>query len=100
MRVADVVWVTPPPVAVTVTVNVPDGVGALIVTVAAPYFITSACDIADTVTVAGLGTVAGAVYRPVGSIVPALALPPVTPFTCHATCVFVDPLTVEENGCC
>jgi hypothetical protein len=37
----------------------------------------AAADVAVTVTVAGLGTTAGAVYRPVPSTVP-LALPPVT----------------------
>ena len=58
---AIVVWVTLPPVAVTVTEYVPEGVGALMVTTAEPDFVTSACGTADTVTVAGLGTAVGAV---------------------------------------
>jgi hypothetical protein len=40
------------------------------------------------------------VYSPLASIVPALAFPPVTPFTCHVTAVFDVPLTAAENGCC
>jgi hypothetical protein len=42
---------------------------------------------AVTVTVAGLGTVAGAVKTPIVEIVPVLAFPPVTPFTCQVTAV-------------
>ena len=75
--------------------------GAFKVTVAAPDFVTSACDTADTITgLFGVGTTAGAVYNPFASIVPALALPPVTPFTCQVTAVFDVPLTLAENGCC
>ena len=39
----------------------PSGTGATIVTVAVPLFVGSATLVARTVTVAGLGTVAGAV---------------------------------------
>jgi hypothetical protein len=76
-------------------------VGTFNVTVAAPDFVTSACDTADTITgLFGVGTTAGAVYNPFASIVPALAFPPVTPFTCQVTAVFDVPLTAAENGCC
>ena len=75
--------------------------GVFSVTVAAPDFVTSACDTAVTITgLFGLGTTAGAVYSPFASIVPALAFPPVTPFTCQVTAVFDVPLTAAENGCC
>jgi hypothetical protein len=49
---------------------------------------------ASTVTVAGDGKIAGAVYRPAAEIVPVLTLPPVTPFTSHVTLVFVVPVTL------
>jgi hypothetical protein len=52
---------TLPSVAVTVTVNVPNVVGVKTLTVAVPDFALSACEVADTVTAEGLGTVAGAV---------------------------------------
>src|SRR5713101_7416141 len=62
------------------------------VTVALADLVVSACDTAVTVTVFGLGTAAGAVYRPAVEIVPTVALPPVTPFTCQVTAVFVVPV--------
>jgi len=49
---------------------------------------------AVTVTVAGL---AGAVYRPELEIVPTVALPPVTPFTCQVTAVLLVFCTVAVN---
>ena len=52
-----------------------------------------------TVTVAGLGTAAGPVYKPEPEIVPTVALPPVTPFTCHVTAVLLVFCTVAENCC-
>jgi hypothetical protein len=55
---------------------VPTPVGDCTVTVADPGEVASA-DVAVTVTVAGFGTTAGAVYNPVVSTVP-FALPPVT----------------------
>jgi hypothetical protein len=76
-------------------------VGAFSVTVADPDFVTSACDTAVTITgLFGLGTTAGAAYNPFASTIPALALPPVTPFTCQVTAVFAVPLTAAENCCC
>lgn len=44
------------------------------VTVKEPDLVVSACEVAVTVTLAGFGTVAGAVYTPIFEIVP----PPVT----------------------
>ena len=60
----------------------------MIVTVAEADRVESATDTAVTVTVAGDGTVAGAVYSPAVEIAPTVALPPVTVFTCQVTCVF------------
>jgi hypothetical protein len=88
---------TVPAVAVTVTVYVPAGVGVSIVTIAVSDFVTSACATADTVTGFGLGTVAGAVYKPVVSIVPTVEFPPVTPLTCQVTDWFVLPFTTDVN---
>jgi hypothetical protein len=56
-----VVWVNIPTVAVTEIVNVPEGVGDWMTPVADAYFVTSAWDIAETVTVGGFGNVVGAV---------------------------------------
>src|SRR5271154_2827567 len=47
------------------------------VKVADPDFVVSRCEVAVTVTCAGVGTVAGAVYSPAPEIVP-FALPPTT----------------------
>ena len=44
-----------------------------IVTVAVAFFVASPVDVAVTVTVAGMGTLEGAVYLPVESIVPQVA---------------------------
>jgi hypothetical protein len=54
---------------------------------------------AATVTVAGFGTVAGAVYKPLEEIVPAEELPPAVPFTCQVTAVFLLFATVAMNCC-
>jgi hypothetical protein len=58
-----------------------------------PDFLWSAAAVAVMVTAAGLGTVAGAEYIPVGSTEP-LALPPTT---AHVTVWSVAPITVAEN---
>jgi hypothetical protein len=70
-----------------------------IVTVADPDLVVSATETAVTVTAAGLGTAAGAVYSPVALIVPTVAFPPVTPFTCHITLVFAAYATLAVNCC-
>jgi hypothetical protein len=57
----------------------------------------SACGTAVTVTVAGCGIDAGAIYRPELEIVPMLAAPPLFPFTCHVTVWFVLLATVAVN---
>ena len=71
---------------------------ALIVTCAAALLLVCACETAVTVTVAGEGTVAGATYIPDALIVPCVASPPATPFTCHVTAVLVVFKTVAVNG--
>ena len=58
----------------------------------------SAWLVAVTVTAAGLGSTAGAVYTP-ETIVPRLALPPAIPFTLHVTALLLLPVTVAVNGC-
>ena len=85
-----------PPAAVAVTViwNVPNAVGAATMTRADPGAVAAA-EVAVTATVAGLGTTAGAVYRPVPSTDP-LALPPVT---AQVTVWLVEPFTVAANCC-
>ncbi len=54
---------------------------------------------AVTVTIAGEGIEFGAVYKPLGEIVPALTLPPATPPTNHLTLLFDVPVTVAWNCC-
>ncbi|MGH9208426.1 MAG: hypothetical protein ACRD1G_18045, partial [Acidimicrobiales bacterium] len=72
---------------------------AVTVTLADADLVISACETAATVTVAGLGTAAGAVYSPDVETVPTVALPPVTPFTCQVTAVLLVPVTVAVNCC-
>ena len=69
------------------------------VTVAAPDFVGSACDVAVTVTVAGFGTVVGAVYRPPLVIVPHAAPLQPAPERLHVTVVLFVPVTVAVNCC-
>jgi hypothetical protein len=71
---------------------------AVIVTCAEALLVLCACETAVTVTVAGEGTVAGAVYIPAASIVPCVESPPATPFTCHVTAVFDVFATFAANG--
>jgi hypothetical protein len=54
---------------------------------------------AVTVIVGGEGIVFGAVYKPLGEIIPALALPPATPPANHVTLLFEVPVTVAWNCC-
>ena len=56
-------------------------------------FVGSACAVAVTDIVDLLVADTGAANNPVVVIVPTLASPPVTPFTCHVTAVFVLPVT-------
>src|SRR5579862_805122 len=59
----------------------------------------SACEIAFTFTVGGVGSVAGATYTPNVLMVPTLLLPPFTLLTCQVTVVFVVLMTVALNTC-
>jgi hypothetical protein len=67
------------------------------VTVAVAVFDVSACAIAVTVTVPAAGGDNGAVYTPVLEIVPTIAFPPATPFTCHVAFLLLLLLTVAVN---
>jgi hypothetical protein len=75
------------------------GAGFSKVTPLLPVALASAELTARTVIVFGLGSVFGAVYMPDELIVPAAALPPVTPFTCQVTEVFVVPKIWALNDC-
>ena len=61
------------------------------VTLAVAFLLVSATLVAVTVTVCGLPSVAGAVYRPLLEIVPTAGL------TDHVTAAFVAPATVAVN---
>jgi uncharacterized membrane protein len=65
--------------------------GGTTVTLAVAFLLVSATLIAVTVTVCGLLTVAGAVYRPPLEIVPTAGI------TDHVTAVFVVPVTAAVN---
>ena len=52
-----------------------------------------------TVTVAGFGTLEGAVYRPELEMVPCEVSPPAIPFTCQVTAVLEEFWTVAVNCC-
>src|SRR2546425_1265934 len=75
--------------------------GGNTVTCAVPILVGSATLTALTVTGFGLGTVLGAVYRPVTEMVPTVALPPSTSFTNQVTAVLSPPgaTTVAVNCC-
>jgi hypothetical protein len=59
--------------------------------------VESAADTAVTVTIAGEGTVMGAVYTPDVETIPTVALPPATPLTLQFTAVFDEPVTEAAN---
>jgi hypothetical protein len=59
----------------------------------------SAWEIAVTVTVAGVGTVLGAVYKPAEEMNPTVWLPKAMPFTVQFTAVLVELATVAVNCC-
>jgi len=70
------------------------------VTAAVPALVDSATDLAVTTTVGGLGTVAGAVYFPVASIVPQLVPVQLDPETLQVTDWSAPMgLTVAVNCC-
>jgi len=72
--------------------------GGIIVTDAVPDLVESATEVAVTTTSAGLGTAAGAVYRPPLVIVPQAA-PLQLPLTLQVTAVLVAFFTVAVNCC-
>src|SRR5947207_15185844 len=74
-------------------------VTAVMVTCAEADFVGSAWDTAATVTMAGFGTTAGAVYRPELDIVPTVALPPITPLTRSEERRVGEDSTVAVNCC-
>jgi hypothetical protein len=69
------------------------GVGFSSVTLDEPLAVESAALVARIVNVLGFGSVFGAVYFPLVSIVPMDADPPAVPFTDHVTDEFCVPLT-------
>jgi hypothetical protein len=70
-----------------------------IVTVDAADFEGSATEVAVTVTTAGLGTAAGAVYRPLDEIDPQVAPEQPVPLRAHVTAVLDVPVTLAANCC-
>ena len=88
-----------PALVVVGEIPVSTGVGFQSVTALCPEAPESAALTACTVTVLGLGNMAGAAYEPVALIVPVVDVPPVTPFTCQVTAVFEVPETVAANVC-
>ncbi|MGH9775744.1 MAG: hypothetical protein ACRD50_12440 [Candidatus Acidiferrales bacterium] len=68
-------------------------------TLAEPLADGAAWLVAVTVTVAGFGSTAGAVYIPLADIVPMVEFPPATPFTLQETFVLLVPVTAAENDC-
>jgi hypothetical protein len=73
------------------------GIGFKIVSVREAEIAGEATLTAVIVTELGLGILAGGVYMPLVEISPELALPPVTPFTCHATPELVVFVTVDVS---
>lgn len=69
------------------------------VTAAEAVFVESASDFAVTVTSAGLGSVPGAVYRPLVETVPQVAPVQPLPLTLQVTPVFEVLVTVAVNCC-
>src|SRR5271167_2974374 len=82
---------------VTLTLTGGGGGGLVMVTAALPAADDATMLVACTVTVAGVGTLAGALYRPLVEIVPNAILPPATPFTSQVTDWFELLATIAEN---
>src|ERR1700733_3603189 len=90
----------PAPVETVAEVGeIPITIPPVSVTAADAVALLSALLEAVTVIVGGEGIVFGAVYKPLGEIVPALALPPATPPANHVTLLFEVPVTVAWNCC-
>jgi|ERR1700683_2784578 hypothetical protein len=73
--------------------------GGRIVTVAVLDFSGFATEVAVTVTVAGVGTVPGALYTPEEEITPHAAPEQPLPATLHVTVVSLAPVTTATNPC-
>jgi len=72
--------------------------GVTMLTCAEADLVVSACDVALTLTTAGVVTIAGAVYKPPAEIVPQPEPEqPAVPETLHVTDVFALPVTRAEN---
>jgi hypothetical protein len=71
-----------------------------IVTVAEADFVGVATEVAVTVTCAGFGSTAGAVYKPPEVIDPQAVPEQPAPDTVQFTAVFELPVTTAENCCC
>lgn len=71
--------------------------GETTVTIADALTLESITDVAFTVTVAGVGIVAGAVYRPADEIVPQAAPEHPEPDTLQTTVVMEVPVTLAVN---
>ena len=67
------------------------------VTVATLDFVGSAAEVAVIETKAGVGTVGGAVYKPLEEMLPQVAPLQPVPLTLHDTAVLAFPLTVAVN---
>lgn len=92
--------VCPAPVETVAEVGeIPITIPPVSMTRADPVAVLSALLDAVTVMVGGEGIALGAVYKPLGEIVPALALPPATPPANHVTLFFEVPVTVAWNCC-
>lgn len=71
--------------------------GVTMLTCAEADLVVSACDVALTLTTAGVVTIAGAVYKPPAEIVPQPEPEHRVPETLHVTDVFALPVTCAEN---
>ena len=90
----------PAPVETVAEVGeIPITIPPVSVTMADPVAVLSVMLDAVTVMVGGEGIALGAVYKPLGEIVPTLALPPGTPPANHVTLLFDVPVTVAWNCC-
>jgi hypothetical protein len=90
----------PAPVATFAEVGkIPTTIPPVSVTTAEAVALLSALLEAVTVIVGGDGIALGAVYKPLGEIVPVVALPPATPPADHVTALFDVPLTIAWNCC-
>lgn len=78
----------------------PEETAALIVTAAFADWLGAATAVAVTVTAGGVGTVAGAVYKPEAEINPHAEPAQPDPATVQFTDELVVPATVAENCCC